>query len=216
MAAELLAHQGAHNTEKLQVGWKAQWRRVTRLKIPKSFMQTWCIILREMNCACSEAKLLADCLFCRDIEMLTEREKLMDYMYTGCFFVPWSPIPWICKSFSNVPGVFMWEIMSDVLGPGTAERLQPWTSGGEVPSHPLSGAHGFIDWNYYSVGMLLPKIKMGFASNPIHRPLWGKKDDDDPWVDFQDQYKPTSMEDSVGSTGCKSEAPAINHPLCCL
>lgn len=82
MAAELLACQGAHNTEELQAGWKTQWRSDAGLKIPKRFMQEWCIIVREMNCVCSEPKLLAGCWLCRVIKMLTGREKLLNFMYT--------------------------------------------------------------------------------------------------------------------------------------
>lgn len=131
MAAELLACQGAHNTEELQVGWKAQWRRVTRLKIPKCFMQAWCIIVREMKCVCSEPKLLAGCWFCRVIEMLTGREKLLNFMYTRGVFVLWSFSPWTIKHFSDVPGyLFMWRTMTVVLGLGTSERQEFWASGG--------------------------------------------------------------------------------------
>lgn len=71
--------------------------------------------------------------------MLIGREKLMDFTYTRFFFVPLSPIP--CPRCY----LFMWETMSHVLGPGTAETLQSWASGGTVLSHPLCWTHGLIN-----------------------------------------------------------------------
>jgi len=38
-----------------------------------------------MNCVCSELKVLAGWLFCRDDDMLTENGKLLDSMYVGVF-----------------------------------------------------------------------------------------------------------------------------------
>lgn len=150
MAAELLPCQGAHNTEKLQVGWKAQWRRVTMLKISKCFMQAWCIIVREMKCVCSELKLLAGCLVCRDIEMLTGREKLLDFMYTGFF---------LCHglSFLELASIFqMSQVLSFHVG-GHVWCVGSWDSWetavlgfrwGSATSSSLLGTWVHWLWNY--------------------------------------------------------------------
>lgn len=147
MAAELPACQGAPNTEELQAGWKAQQRRVTRLKIPKCFMQAWCIIVREMKCVFSEPRLLAGWLFCRDIEMWTGMEKLLDILYTRFGFFS------LVSNSLNLQAFFrcqrchasMRETTSDVLGPGAHKTLQSCTSGGAVLFH-LSVEHTEVHW----------------------------------------------------------------------
>lgn len=105
-AAELLPCQGAHNTEKLQVGWKAQWRRVTMLKISKCFMQAWCIIVREMKCVCSELK-LGWLSILQGHWDVNRKGKVVGFYVHWIFFVPWSLIPWICKYLSDVSGVIL-------------------------------------------------------------------------------------------------------------
>lgn len=146
MAAELLACQGAHNTERLQVGWQTQWRRVTRLKIPKCFMQAWCIIVREMKCVCSELKPLGWLSILQGHwDVNREGKDAGFYVHWGFCCAMISPVPWICKYFSDVPGVTFScvrpRLMCWVLG--HLRDCSP--SGGAVPSHPLCWAHRFID-----------------------------------------------------------------------
>lgn len=139
MAAELLACQGAHNTQKLQVGWKAQWGRIAGLKIPKCFMQAWCIIVREMKCVCSESKLLAGCWWCRVIEMLTGRENLLDFMYTRGVFCAMVFQSLNLQAFFGCPRcyLFMWETMCDVMHSATSEVQEFWAAGGAESFDPL-------------------------------------------------------------------------------
>lgn len=201
MAAELLACHGAHITEKLQAGWKAQQRRVSRLKIPKCFMQAWCIIVREFKCVFSEPKLLTGWFFCRDTEMWTGMEKLLDILYMrfvgffDFFFFSWSPIHWICKHFSHVQGV-MSSCGRPCLGHWETSVLH-FNWGSAISS--LCWAHGS--------SLILKLLQYGYALNhnknvisiQSYSQVSFREKKDDPWVDFQDQYEPTSMKDTLGS-----------------
>lgn len=182
MAAELLACHGAHITEKLQAGWKAQQTRVSRLKIPKCFMQAWCIIVREFKCVFSEPKLLTGWLFCRDTEMWPGMEKLLDILYMrfvgffdfGLVFFFFHGLQFI--ESASIFQMFKVSCLHVADHVWATERRQSCTSTGAVLFHlcvERTEVHWF--WNYYSMGMLLTIIKMWFPSSPIHRSLSEKK-----------------------------------------
>lgn len=178
MAAELLACHGAHNTDELQAGRKAQWRRVTRLKIPKCFMQAWNIIVREMKCVCSEPKLLAGRWLGRVMEMLTGREKFLYFMYTRGVFHAMVFQSLNLQAFFRCPRyyLFMWETISYVLGPGISERGEFWASGGAQSLILCAGNMGSIAlklllYYYWLIGNLCSVIFIGL--------FWGKKKEGD-------------------------------------
>lgn len=61
--------------------------------------------------------------------MLTGREKLLNFMYARGVFRAMVFQSLNLQAFFRCY-LFMWETMSDVLGPGTAERQEFWVSGG--------------------------------------------------------------------------------------
>lgn len=94
-----------------------------------------------MKCVCSEPKLLAGWWLCKVIEMLTGREKLLDFMYTRGVFCAMIFESLNLQAFFRYY-LFMWETMSDVLGPGTSEK-QDLGFRWEGVFHPLCWTHGF-------------------------------------------------------------------------
>lgn len=88
--------------------------------------------------------------------MLTGREKLLDFMYTRGVFCAMIFQSLNLQVFFRYY-LFMWETMSDVLGPGTSEKQEFWVSGGKESFILCVGHMGLVTLKLQLYGYALPQ-----------------------------------------------------------